>query len=92
MLLGPRVCSETPHRPIKCSVAIGNSHSLFERPDRVRVGDELLAAPRVFINVGARASVSDMPGVDEVPFLNNRSMLELDRLPDSATWFILAGD
>ena len=63
-----------------CTVIEG--HARFERPDRVRVGDELLAAPRVFINVGARASVPDMPGVHEVPFLNNRSMLELDRLPE----------
>lgn len=63
-----------------CTVIEG--HARFERPDRVRVGAELLAAPRVFINVGARASVPDMPGVHEVPFLNNRSMLELDRLPE----------
>ena len=63
-----------------CTVIEG--HARFEQPDRVRVGDELLAAPRVFINVGARASVPDLPGVHEVPFLNNRSMLELDLLPE----------
>jgi pyruvate/2-oxoglutarate dehydrogenase complex dihydrolipoamide dehydrogenase (E3) component len=63
-----------------CTVFEG--HARFEGPDRVRVGGELLAAPRVFVNVGARAFVPDMPGVNEVPFLNNRSMLELDRLPE----------
>jgi pyruvate/2-oxoglutarate dehydrogenase complex dihydrolipoamide dehydrogenase (E3) component len=63
-----------------CTVVEG--HARFEGPERVRVGDELLSAPRVFINVGGRASVPDMPGVREVPFLNNRSMLELDRLPE----------
>src|SRR5919106_1581524 len=57
-------------------------HARFEGPQRVRVGDELLTAPRIFINVGARASVPDMPGVHDVPFLNNRSILELDRLPE----------
>jgi pyruvate/2-oxoglutarate dehydrogenase complex dihydrolipoamide dehydrogenase (E3) component len=62
-----------------CAVVEG--HARFEGPDRVRVGSELLIAPRVFVNVGGRAFVPDMPGVDEVPFLNNRSMLELDRLP-----------
>jgi pyruvate/2-oxoglutarate dehydrogenase complex dihydrolipoamide dehydrogenase (E3) component len=45
-------------------------------------GDELLAAPRIFVNVGGRASVPDIPGVHDVPFLNNRSILELDRLPE----------
>jgi pyruvate/2-oxoglutarate dehydrogenase complex dihydrolipoamide dehydrogenase (E3) component len=62
-----------------CTVVEG--HARFEAPNRVRVGEELLAAPRVFINVGDRASVPDIPGVHEVPFLNNRSMLELDQLP-----------
>ncbi len=63
-----------------CTVVEG--HARFEAPDRVRAGEELLTAPRVFINVGGRASVPDMPGVHEVPFLNNRSMLELDSLPE----------
>jgi pyruvate/2-oxoglutarate dehydrogenase complex dihydrolipoamide dehydrogenase (E3) component len=63
-----------------CTVVEG--HARFEGPDRVRVGEELLTAPRVFVNVGGRAFVPDMPGVGEVPFLTNRSMLELDRLPE----------
>jgi pyruvate/2-oxoglutarate dehydrogenase complex dihydrolipoamide dehydrogenase (E3) component len=63
-----------------CTVVQG--HARFEAPDRVSVGEELLVAPRIFINVGGRALVPDMPGVNEVPFLNNRSMLELDRLPE----------
>jgi pyruvate/2-oxoglutarate dehydrogenase complex dihydrolipoamide dehydrogenase (E3) component len=63
-----------------CTVIEG--HARFEASNRVRVGDELLAAARVFINVGGRASVPEMPGVHEVPFLTNRSILELDRLPE----------
>ena len=63
-----------------CTVVEG--HARFEGPDRVRVGDGLLTAPHIFVNVGGRAFVPDMPGVGEVPFLNNRSMLELDRLPE----------
>ncbi len=54
----------------------------FEGPDRLRVGDELLTAPRIFVNVGGRASVPPLPGVDKVPFLNNSSMLGLEALPD----------
>ena len=63
-----------------CTVIEGQAR--FEGPHRVRVGDELLSAPHVFINVGGRASVPEMPGVHDVPFLNNRSMLELDQLPE----------
>ncbi len=57
-------------------------HARFEAADRVRVGDEVLQAPRIFINVGGRASVPPLPGVNDVPFLNNRSILELDRVPE----------
>jgi len=63
-----------------CTVIEG--HARFEEPQRIRVRDELLVAPRIFINVGGRASVPDMPGVHDVPFLNNRSMLELDKVPE----------
>ena len=38
--------------------------------------------PRIFINVGGRALVPDMPGVDDVRYLTNSSMLELDTLPE----------
>jgi pyruvate/2-oxoglutarate dehydrogenase complex dihydrolipoamide dehydrogenase (E3) component len=54
----------------------------FEGPDLVRVGDEVLTAPRIFINVGGRAVVPDLPGVREVPFLTNTSMLALDSVPE----------
>jgi pyruvate/2-oxoglutarate dehydrogenase complex dihydrolipoamide dehydrogenase (E3) component len=54
----------------------------FEGPDRVRVGDELLSAPRIFVNVGGRALLPDLPGAAEVPSLNNSSMLALTELPE----------
>ncbi|HTU10881.1 MAG TPA: FAD-containing oxidoreductase [Allosphingosinicella sp.] len=54
----------------------------FEGPDRLRVGDALLTAPKIFLNVGGRASVPPLPGVDTVPFLNNSSLLALEELPE----------
>ena len=62
-----------------CTVIKGLAR--FESPTVVRVGDEQLTAPRIFINVGGRAVVPDMPGVDRVPFLTNTSMLALDTVP-----------
>jgi pyruvate/2-oxoglutarate dehydrogenase complex dihydrolipoamide dehydrogenase (E3) component len=56
-------------------------HARFEGPDTVRVGDELLQAPRIFLNVGGRASIPDMPGVGTVNYLTNTSILQLDTLP-----------
>ncbi len=48
----------------------------------VRVGDELLEAERIFINVGGRALVPPMPGLDQVPFLTNSTMMDVDFLPE----------
>jgi len=56
-------------------------HAHFLSNNEVRVGNETLTAERIFINVGGRAAVPDMPGVGHVPFLVNSTMLELDVLP-----------
>ena len=63
----------------RCTLLRG--HARFESATTVRVGDEVLSAPRIFINVGGRAIVPDMPGINNVPFLTNTSMVALDELP-----------
>ena len=58
-------------------------HARFEAPDRIRVGEELLTAPRIFLNVGGRAvGAATCPASTTVPFLNNSSMLALEELPE----------
>ncbi|MFQ5740933.1 MAG: FAD-containing oxidoreductase [Acidobacteriota bacterium] len=56
-------------------------HGRFEGPHSVRVGSELLEGDRVFINVGARAFVPPIPGIETVPCLTNSSMMGVDFLP-----------
>ena len=56
-------------------------HARFEGPHEVRVGDELLHGERIFINVGGRANIPDMPGVSDITYLTNTSMMEVDFLP-----------
>jgi pyruvate/2-oxoglutarate dehydrogenase complex dihydrolipoamide dehydrogenase (E3) component len=63
-----------------CTVIEG--HARLAGSDSVRVGADVLAAPRIFVNVGGRASVPPIPGIDRVPFLTNTSMLALDDLPE----------
>jgi len=62
-----------------CTVIRGHAH--FEAHDVIAVGDDRLTAPRIFLDVGGRAVVPALPGVDRVPHLNNSSLLALDRLP-----------
>jgi pyruvate/2-oxoglutarate dehydrogenase complex dihydrolipoamide dehydrogenase (E3) component len=63
-----------------CTVIRGQAR--FESATSVRVGDEVLTAPRIFINVGGRAVVPNVPGVADVPYLTNTSMVALDVLPE----------
>jgi pyruvate/2-oxoglutarate dehydrogenase complex dihydrolipoamide dehydrogenase (E3) component len=64
----------------RCDVYIG--HARFRSAREVAVGDQVLGADRIFIDVGGRAAVpSSMPGLDQVPFLTNSSMIGLDAAP-----------
>jgi pyruvate/2-oxoglutarate dehydrogenase complex dihydrolipoamide dehydrogenase (E3) component len=60
---------------------IHRGHARFVSPHEVQVGDDLLTAERIFINVGGRAVVPPWPGLDQVPYLNNSSMMAVDFLP-----------
>lgn len=63
-------------------LAVLPGHARFETKDRLRVGEETIRAPRIFLNVGGRAAIPDMPGIAEVPYLTNSSIVGLDRLPE----------
>ena len=63
----------------RCSVHQG--HARFVSPREIRVGEELLAADRIFLNVGGRALTPDMPGLGDIAHLTNSSILRLQRLP-----------
>ncbi|MGI4880311.1 MAG: FAD-containing oxidoreductase [Janthinobacterium lividum] len=63
----------------RCTVLTG--HARFIGPRAIRVGDESLEADRIFINVGGRAAVPDMPGIADVPYFDNSSLLATSLLP-----------
>jgi pyruvate/2-oxoglutarate dehydrogenase complex dihydrolipoamide dehydrogenase (E3) component len=58
-----------------------HDHARFEAPDVVRVADEQLTAPRIFVNVGGRALIPGIRGVHDVPYLTNTTILALDSVP-----------
>lgn len=62
-----------------CSVY--QEHARFESPHEIRLKDLVISAERIFLNVGGRAIVPNMPGIDRVPYLTNSSMLKLEVLP-----------
>jgi pyruvate/2-oxoglutarate dehydrogenase complex dihydrolipoamide dehydrogenase (E3) component len=56
-------------------------HARFESPHEVRVGGERLQADKIFLNVGGRALVPEMPGIREIEFFTNSSIMSVDFLP-----------
>jgi len=62
-----------------CTVYLG--HAAFRSAHEVVVAGSVLRANRIFINVGGRAAVPPMPGLDRIPYLTNSSMMGLDEVP-----------
>jgi len=64
------------------NLTVLEGHARLESPRTVRVDESLLEAGEIFLNVGGRAFVPDMPGIAEVNYLTNSSMMEIDFLPE----------
>ena len=62
-----------------CTVYPG--HARFVGPEELKVGNDALRADNIFINVGGRALVPPIRGLDQVPYLTNSSMMDVDFLP-----------
>jgi len=63
------------------NVTVYQGTARFESAHEVSVGSQRLTAGKIFINVGGRAVIPEMPGLDHVPYLTNSSMMEVDFLP-----------
>jgi pyruvate/2-oxoglutarate dehydrogenase complex dihydrolipoamide dehydrogenase (E3) component len=64
----------------RCDVYTG--HASFRGPREIDVSTQILSADHIFINVGGRAFVPPLPGLEGVPFLTNSSMMDLQELPE----------
>jgi len=62
-------------------VHLVRGHARFTAPDEVAVDGRRYTAPVVVINTGARAAVPPLPGLDEVEYMDNASILDLQALP-----------
>jgi pyruvate/2-oxoglutarate dehydrogenase complex dihydrolipoamide dehydrogenase (E3) component len=56
---------------------VGQAGDRFE----LTAGDQTLSAARVFLNTGTRVFIPPLPGVEDVPYLDNVSLLQLRELP-----------
>jgi pyruvate/2-oxoglutarate dehydrogenase complex dihydrolipoamide dehydrogenase (E3) component len=63
-----------------CTVFTGTAS--FESTTAMRVGNQIIEAPQIFLNVGARPAIPALRGVDSVPHLTSTTILDLEELPE----------
>jgi len=63
------------------NITVFTDHARFVGARQVAIGDDVLTAEQIFINVGGRADIPPIPGLDQVPYLDNSSMMAVDFLP-----------
>jgi pyruvate/2-oxoglutarate dehydrogenase complex dihydrolipoamide dehydrogenase (E3) component len=56
-------------------------HAEFVDATTVSVNGEQISAPRIFLNVGGRPTIPDMPGLDAIDYLTSSSILQLSTVP-----------
>ena len=64
------------------NLTVIEGHASFASPNSIRVNDEVLEAENFFINVGGRAMVPPIPGLEGVEYLTNSTIMEVDFLPE----------
>lgn len=62
-------------------VTLMHGHARFVGPNQIQVNGDTLEADKIFVDVGARARIPDIEGLDEVDYLTNSSMMDVDFLP-----------
>ena len=63
------------------NLSLVHGEARFAGPDSVKVGDQVLQAPRIFLNVGARPVVPGWVAQSGVPYLTSESLMALRELP-----------
>ncbi|MBB3660313.1 pyruvate/2-oxoglutarate dehydrogenase complex dihydrolipoamide dehydrogenase (E3) component [Rhizobium sp. BK650] len=67
------------------TMTVISGHARFTAPKEVLVNGETLTAPKIFLNVGARPVIPDMPGLADIDFLTSTGIIHLDSLPKHLT-------
>ena len=63
-------------------VTVYAGHARFVDAHTVAVGADRLTGERIFIDVGGRPHVPNLPGLEQVSWLTNESMMDVDFLPE----------
>ncbi len=64
------------------NLTIYRHYAVFEAPKRVRVGEHVIEADNIYINTGARPFVPPTPGIEDIDYLDNTTILDLKAVPE----------
>jgi len=64
----------------RCTIFRGQASFVSER--EIAVNGSQITAPEIFINVGCRAAIPPLAGIERTPYLTNSTILDLDTLPE----------
>ena len=64
------------------NIRLYRNRARFVAPHQLQVGGETIESEKIFINTGGRASIPAIPGLREVPFLTNESIMQLTTVPE----------
>ena len=63
------------------NLTLYRGHGRFAGPHEIEVNGEKLASDKIFINTGTRPRILPIPGLDQVPYLTNRNIMDLKEVP-----------
>ena len=64
------------------NITLIRGEASFSAPYQVEVNGQRLHSQQIFINTGSSAAVPKIPGIDQVEYLDNRSILNLRTVPE----------
>lgn len=64
------------------NLTVFEGHGRLESANTVRVNGDLLEAPKIVLNVGGRAFIPDLPGINDIDYLINTNIMDVDFLPE----------
>ena len=67
----------------KVDLILGEGEASFVNPHTIAVGDKKVTAKRIFIAIGTHPMVPPIPGIDDIDYLTNENMFDLEKIPDS---------
>lgn len=63
------------------NVQIIQGEAVFKDAHTIHVGDRLISAEKIFLNVGGAAFIPPISGLKDVDFLDNKSIMDLEEVP-----------